>query len=189
MSDKPWRNEEKLREEYKEKGKSSVELSKEWGCCKKTVLNWLDRYGIETRKENKKKPVQYAVTGDGYERWMTQIGSDYKSLYVHQLLAISKYGIDAVKNGVVHHKNTVRWDNRPDNIDVFNSQSEHSKHHAALEELDYEPWRDKEIMEELYLKKEYSTYDIADELGCSRATATYWLHKLEIPTREPNGGS
>jgi hypothetical protein len=62
---------------------------------------------------------------DGYERWRSwnsESGDRY--CYVHQLLAIS-YGADprVVFSGGeahVHHKNSIRWDNRPGNIEVIN---------------------------------------------------------------------
>jgi len=52
-----------------------------------------------------------------------------KGVLVHRLLAVSEYGYEKVCNNVVHHKNEVKWDNRPDNIEVM-SRTVHAKLHA-----------------------------------------------------------
>lgn len=45
-------------------------------------------------------------------------------------------------------------------------------------------WRKKAVLEELYLDKGLSTYDIADRLGCSYQTVHDWLVYHGIPTRD-----
>lgn len=62
-------------------------------------------------------------------------------MYVHRLLAIAKYGPDIVKDKHVHHKNGIRWDNRPENIGLLDP-SEHSKLH--YEQGDIEGWGNEE---------------------------------------------
>lgn len=48
----------------------------------------------------------------------------------HRLVAAETLGRDLLPGEVVHHENRVRDDNRPSNLRVFASQSEHMKHHA-----------------------------------------------------------
>jgi len=48
------------------------------------------------------------------------------------------------------------------------------------------PYRDEEVMRELYIEEELASKEVADELDCSPATVTRWLNKLDIPTR-PSG--
>jgi hypothetical protein len=48
---------------------------------------------------------------------------------VHRLLAIAEYGTDPVAGNHVHHKNGIKWDNRPTNIEPVN-HSEHARKHA-----------------------------------------------------------
>jgi len=187
MSSKPWRDKQRLREEYLRNGKSSVELSREWGCSKKTVLNWLHRHNIQTRTENKHKPVPISTGDSGYERWYNQHEDDHYSLYVHRLLAVAEYGLSEVSGSVIHHENNIPWDNRPENIRVFESQSEHSSHHGEERELDAEPWRDEFVLKKLYLSQGKSTREISHILGCSKYTVRYWLDKHDIQKRSPNG--
>lgn len=187
MTDHPWRDEENLRRGYVEQGKSSVELSREWGCDKKTVLTWLDKHGIDTRPENKEKPVPLVTTGQGYERWQNHHDGDMYSIYVHQLLAICEYGFDEAAGSVVHHENEVKWDNRPENIQIFDSQAEHSKHHVDKMEFDSEPWHDEDLLRELYVDEGMSSIDIANELDCAKHTVLKWLHRSGVDVEGPSG--
>lgn len=45
------------------------------------------------------------------------------------------------------------------------------------------PWRDEELMREMYLDKVMTTNEIADELDCSNATISTWLKNHDIETR------
>jgi len=187
MSIHPWRDEDKLKQEYIDAGKSSVELSRQWGCSKKTILNWLRRFDIPTRTENKYKPASYHTKPNGYERWSNEHDGDYNYVYVHRLLAVCEYGFDEVASSVVHHENTIKWDNRPENISLFGSQSEHGKHHEAERERPTKPWRDEAALRELYHEQEMSTREIADHFGCCKYTVQNWMDKLGVPKRPPNG--
>jgi hypothetical protein len=43
-------------------------------------------------------------------------------------MAMSEYGYDEVKDKVVHHKNDIKWDNRPKNLELMTA-SEHTTYH------------------------------------------------------------
>ena len=44
-------------------------------------------------------------------------------------------------------------------------------------------WRNKELLGNLYWKKELSMYKIAKLLGCNPVTVYYWMDKFQIPSR------
>lgn len=134
----PWRDREKMYELYVERKMSAREISDHLGnpVNPRTINSWLHRLGIPTRsyKESRiqatlksRKPTFY-TDGFGYERWETRHRNEKFVVKVHRLLAVSEFGFDAVVRNHVHHKNGVRWDNRPDNIEVL-TPSEHSGLH------------------------------------------------------------
>jgi len=45
------------------------------------------------------------------------------------------------------------------------------------------PWRDSDLLEELYHKRGLSTIEIGNKLGCDGGTIHYWLKKHDLETR------
>ena len=83
-------------------------------------------------KRGRKTPATFYTSQHGYEKWDDGVGKD--QLMSHRLLAIHKYGFDAVCGKVVHHKNGIPWDNRTENIKIL-ERDQHSRLHA-LENLE-----------------------------------------------------
>lgn len=50
-------------------------------------------------------------------------------IHTHRLVAAEKLGRPLRKGEVVHHKDEVKRNNDPDNLEVFKSQAEHARHH------------------------------------------------------------
>lgn len=130
-----------LRERYHTDGMTLQEVADEAGVSVSQVHKWMDDYGIERRRfdyDRRTGPVSiqsvYGRIGDlpgGWVQIRSKNPTDEKahdSLYVHQLLAIAE-GADPYKvfsggDYHVHHENRIRWDNRPDNIELL-SEEEH----------------------------------------------------------------
>lgn len=131
--DAPWKDEDRLRELYWEGGLSQTGLANHFGVSKRTIHYWMNKHGIERRDpgEAQRTPwASYYTKPEGYEAWGTRdysTGKDYL-VYVHRLLAVAEYGFEAVQGMDVHHKNGVKWDNRPENIEPMTS-SDHQAHH------------------------------------------------------------
>jgi len=140
--DKPWMNEDTLRQEYLENGRSSYDLAEEWGCDSKTIRNWIHKYGIDTRTPGhyQEKPyVAFKTSEQGYERWMVSKKPDRgKSLQVHRLAAVAWFGLDAVVGNHVHHINGVKWDNRPSNLEMV-APDEHIRLHQKAGDIPIGP--------------------------------------------------
>lgn len=138
----PWMDESTLQTEYVDKGRTSTELADDWGCDPTTVRNWLNRFNIDIREAAHYNRVEYADYNQhdqGYERWQNYYGEDRGvTVFVHRLLAVAKYGFDAVANNHVHHKKSIPWLNTYENIELM-SKSEHAKQHYENGDLELEP--------------------------------------------------
>lgn len=141
MSEKLYRNEDWLREKYVKQNLSQEEMAQIAECGQKTISRWLLKTGVKEKRkapcgkdrENGicKTPATFGTytfhdSEGAYEYWHGGKGNDMVS--VHRLLAVSKYGFEAVKDKVVHHDNNISWDNRSENIEIMTA-SEHMKLH------------------------------------------------------------
>jgi hypothetical protein len=130
---------EKLRQLYWGEGLSLGDIADRGRCCKKTVHNRFEEYNIETRTSTVDKPAPFKHTatetaGGAYEIWRTYVDGTHHCVRVHRLVAVAEHGFDVVADSVVHHKNSIPWDNRPSNLDVM-THEEHAANHAQ-ERLD-----------------------------------------------------
>ena len=133
---KPYTHKEWLMTQYVENERSMADIGEECGVSAATILKWLRRHELKTRSANdhqKKSPASFVTVPRGYERVSAKHNNEPKYAYVHQLVAIAKGANphDVFGGGnVVHHRNEIKWDNRPDNLEVM-TQSEHRSHHAT----------------------------------------------------------
>lgn len=120
-----------------EDGESTYEIADDFDKDGSTVLRFLKKQGVEIRSNGEAQRVKHGefvpvnLDSNNYERWHDQIAG--AQVYVHQLLAIAE-GADpsdvfSDAEYVVHHKNEIRWDNRPDNIEVL-ANSAHAETHG-----------------------------------------------------------
>lgn len=137
-SERPWQDEEKMRELYQEKKLPAREVADELGCHRQTVNRWLHRHGIEVRshveeatRTKRKKPASHRITRDGYEVVEASVVGSSRQCRVHRLVAVAECGINEVAENVVHHRNGIPWDNRPENLEVM-TPAEHATLHDPV---------------------------------------------------------
>lgn len=126
-----------LYEQYVVYRKSAVDIADEFGIDTTYVLNLLDRHGIDRRslseafkQKGRRDSVPLYMGGRGYEFWQDRTDGTADKVYLHRLLAVAEFGVGAVADMDVHHKNGVKWDNRPENIELL-TKSEHARQHGT----------------------------------------------------------
>lgn len=125
-----------LREHYHDKDMTMAEMGEKLGENSGTICYWMDKHDIDTYNQgrNKRTPgMNLRVNGNDYLEWWHQEYENSEvvrreTCRVHRLVAVAEYGFDAVAGSVVHHKNGVKWDNRPGNLELMD-HGEHSTHH------------------------------------------------------------
>jgi len=127
--ERPWEDYEFLEELYVEQSLSANEVAERLGCDERTVLRHLHRSDIDVRQPSHGRPPSFG-THHGYERVTTQVDGEHKEVRIHRLVAVSEYGVDAVKDKHVHHKNSIPWDNRPDNLVPLTHEEHNRVHHS-----------------------------------------------------------
>ena len=127
MSKLDYKKPRTLKELYWSKGLSQKKIADKYGVCRKTISYWMNKHGVETRKHKKYVAGSFDFH-DGYARFRTQVDGESKQVRIHRLVAVAEHGFDAVKDKVVHHKNGVKWDNRPSNLELMKA-TEHTIMH------------------------------------------------------------
>jgi len=120
---------------------------------------------------------------DGYLMVDKPKGHPHKGrrMMFQRLVMEKKIGRILKKGEVVHHKNEDKWNNHPENLEVFeNSREHHVKRHDAIK---HKRLWDKEWLEREYSEMKRSTQDIADEIGCNRVNVRNAIIKQGIVLR------
>lgn len=135
-SDQEYNNKELLQELYWEKGLSQSEIAEKFGVSQGAITNAMNRLGVETRDffeagwEARRVNRCHLKMNSGYVLAGSRCGDETLYIQIHRLVAIAEWGYEAVKDKVVHHRNEVRFDNRPANLELM-TDSEHKSHHAS----------------------------------------------------------
>ena len=56
----------------------------------------------------------------------------YYGKHTHRVMAEKMLGRKLIQGEIVHHRDSNKRNNTPENLVIFNSQSDHAKHHAEL---------------------------------------------------------
>jgi len=135
----PWRDEQKMRRLYEDKHLSATEIAQEFDTTPSNINKWLHKHGVETRDRQeaarrailKKAPKQH-TTRRGYEYVASKINDERDHIRIHRLIAVAEYGFDVVAENIIHHKNGIPWDNRPENLEPM-SVAEHTRLHRPVD--------------------------------------------------------
>ena len=136
LKQQPWHDADTLRELHHGEELTYAEMAERLGCGERTIWTWMDEHDIEgenridrAQAASRVNYAQYYTNNSGYARWRARSGYETDSVAVHRLVAVAEYGFDAVAGNVVHHKNGVKWDNRPQNLEPM-TDAQHKRLHA-----------------------------------------------------------
>jgi len=138
-------DEETLVELYHIRGMSQRQVAEELGTSKWEVRKSMNHHDIQSRNKSEarrqwflNRPVPVYTNDEGHEYWHDQTGQhewdETVYVFVHRVLALIDNDLDELNGKVVHHKNGIPWDNRPENIEVMTA-AEHTALHEEQRRL------------------------------------------------------
>jgi|GEM_PF-5584161 len=150
-----YRDEAWLREQYFERGLSTKDIGAI--CCvdRGTIQKWMKHYKIPFNE----RANQLCKNDPGWLR----------EKYLEEGLSAAKIGNLAG----VERCTILRW------LEKHDVPRRHTPPPSK-----YAQYRNKEWLLEQYVKKELSTYEIADGIGCCFQTVCEWLDEFDIPRRD-----
>lgn len=126
----PWQEEDLLRDILQRNYLPTSVIAEDLGCSPVTLRKYIREYDIDWQSPRysfgpyKVSFKHLHSIESPYEVW------EHKNhtVRVHRLMAVAKFGFDALEDKDVHHKSHIPWDNRMENISVM-KRSEHRDHH------------------------------------------------------------
>ncbi len=132
-----------LKHLYEIEGLSIASISKRTGHSRSSVHRWLHEIGFEARSLSEstkmgliRKPRPRGPNHRNYRHGRTAEGYAVCNTHgrrelAHRVAAACFLGRALTRIEVVHHCNDDKADNRPENLWVFPSQSDHAKYHKT----------------------------------------------------------
>jgi len=183
--DKEYKDADKLRELYHDKGLSTYEIAKKHDVAASTIRKYMERGGVERDASyaDPTRPASHTIdphgegVGNAYEKVESMCNGERQGVYIHRLVAYAhgKLSFEGLcdPDTVVHHKSGHGLDNRPENLEV-KSFEDHAGGHANERYKDG-AWRDKEKF--IAALDGRTQEEAADILGCSKRTIYVWKDK------------
>ena len=134
-----WISTSELEYFYHDQMLSLRDIGDKFGVDSETVRDAMEMNSVDTRDRleyQNHRWLNLKIVG-GYPTFQEQSFGTNKTVKVHRLVAVAEHGIKAVEGMDVHHKNEVKWDNRPENLEL-KDPSDHMKYHAEKREM----WKD-----------------------------------------------
>lgn len=173
-SDAPYKDKERLDELYHGEGLSAEQIAERLDCSKASVLRWMQKHGIDRRRQKTERPPGITMHSGGYERVSVTINGESKGVLLHRLLAVAVYGFEVVQEHDVHHKKNIPWLNTPENLELV-SKEDHPSKHAKNSET---PWKDKETLHRMI--ETNTQTELAEKWNCNQSMISRWLKRHEL---------
>jgi len=139
MGNRGYHDEETLKRLYYDEGLTQKEIANKYGVTHQTISDWMNKLGInpgiEAGQFEDTGKANFFTVKTGYEvvaAW-NKDKKQMEHVKLHRLLACLEFGFDKISDNHVHHRNGVKWDNRPENLKVL-PPSEHIRNHAKKRE-------------------------------------------------------
>lgn len=154
----PWQDKDTLQHLCYDEGKTYQEMADELGCSRTQIAREMKSKNIQPGKSTAaaqskahNNHASFYTDQSGYERWQSTLSVNGEmesyTIRVHQLLAIHKFGFDAVCGNDVHHGSEshlpaceIPWANWEENLQIY-TRGEHIANHNQID--------DDELLEEL----------------------------------------
>jgi len=118
---------------------STYEIASIYKYSQKAVYNWLIKFGIKPRTKSQaqillprryNKPIKIHLLGYVLEFRPSHPNGDKHGYVLQHRLVMEKYlGRHLSSEEVIHHKNEMVYDNKIENLELFNSKREHLAFH------------------------------------------------------------
>lgn len=94
------------------------------------VQRTADKTAVQSKTEEKRSEAATFCMVGGYEYAVCTLNQS-DSIPIHRLVAVAEYGTEVVAESEIHHKNGIKWDNRPSNLEPLDKKA-----HAQLHSLE-----------------------------------------------------
>lgn len=162
--DRPYRNEQYLRKQYLEDGKTPPEIARECGVSKTTIYKYMDKFGIE------RGPPEDIKSKYQSEDWIRE-----------QYLDLEKSTGEISEELGISRDTLIYWMDKYD-IERRDAAEMTAKRNKKIAEGT--KYRDEEWLRKKYIEEGKSMAEIAELVDRARNAVFRALHLFDIPTRD-----